>query len=63
MLMSVIMGDENSSTTLIMMNARVLHYTYDKGSLLFKNIVVLLLRNKYKCDSFLYTYCPLYFYH
>ena len=32
-------GDEKNSTTLSM-NTRVLNYTYDKGSLLFKSIVV-----------------------
>jgi len=30
------LGDEKCSTTLLM-NARILHYTYDRGSLLFYN--------------------------
>ena len=33
------LGDEKPSTALLM-NARVFHYTYDRGSLLFKNIFV-----------------------
>ena len=33
------LGDEKSSTTLSM-NARILHCTYDRDSLLFKNIFV-----------------------
>ena len=39
--MSYNQGKEKSSTTLLM-NARVLHYTYDKGSLLFKSKFVYL---------------------
>ena len=35
------LGMKKSSTTLLM-NARVLHYTYDKGSLFFKSIFVYL---------------------
>ena len=34
-------GMKKSSTTFLM-NARVLHYTYDKGSLSYKNIIVYL---------------------
>ena len=33
------LGDEKSSMTLLM-NARILHYIYDRGLLLFKCIVV-----------------------
>ena len=36
------LGDEKSSTTLLMNALRVLHYTYDRGLLLFKSIFVCL---------------------
>ena len=41
MLVSYIRGMKKSSTTLLM-NARVLHYTYDRGALRFKSIYVYL---------------------
>ena len=34
------MGDEKKNT--LLMNANVLHYTYDMGSLLFKSVFVYL---------------------
>lgn len=49
------MGVEKSSTTLLM-DARVLHYTYGRGSILFKGAIrILILMNIYerKC---LYVY-------
>ena len=34
------LGDEKKSSTPLSMNARALHHTYDRGSLLFNNIFV-----------------------
>jgi hypothetical protein len=50
MLRSYIWGMKKSSTTLLM-NARALHYTYDRGSLSFKSIlyIILMLMILYEC--------------
>ena len=50
------MGHENSSTTLLM-NDRVLHYTYVRGSLLFKTILYIYLNDyvsmrSYMCEQY-----------
>ena len=55
--MSYILGIKKSSTTLLM-NDRVLHYTYDRGSLfLFKSTFVykFMLMTIYEC-KFFYVY-------
>ena len=47
--------NENSSTTLLM-NDRVLNYTYDKGFIIIqKYIFIIMLMTIYKCN-FLYIY-------
>ena len=57
--MSYIRGTKKSFTTLLM-NARVLQYTYDRGSLFFlKFICIHMLMTIYDVNVFTYTYCHL----
>ena len=45
--------NEKSSTTLLM-NAKVLNYTYDRGSFVFKSICILILMTIYICEFHMY---------
>ena len=50
------------SSTALLMNVRVLHYTFDMGSLLFKSIsCILMLLTTYECHFFKYGILSLVF--
>jgi hypothetical protein len=61
MLNKLHVGVKISSTTLVM-NARLLHYTY-KGIHYDSKVFCLMLMTIYERMFFTYTYCHFYFYH